>query len=296
MISICIPIYNYDVTKLVKLLNTQANVSNISIEFILIDDYSVEKFRKVNSNIEIVGQYIEMDKNIGRSKIRNKFKEYAKYPYLLFLDCDSGIVEDDYLLNYINTIDYQKDTNVICGGRIYSEKNSDRTIRLRWKYGKYNESKSLEIRKKFPNSSFMTNNFIINKDVFDLINFDERLCLYGHEDTIFGLELKSKNIIVEHINNFIIDQDIEGNDLYLSKVEESVLNLVQIKHNYNDLFLSDIRLLRSYDFFKKNRILFLVKIYYRLFSKVSVFSLKKGYVFLNVFSLYKLGLFIKLNK
>jgi len=296
MISVCIPIYNYDVTKLVKLLSAQANVSNILIEFILIDDSSLEKFRKVNSNIEIVNQYIQMNKNIGRSKIRNKFKEYAKYQYLLFLDCDSGIIEDDFLLNYVNKIDQNKFVKVICGGRIYNKENKDRTIRLRWKYGKFNESQSLNVRKEFPNNSFMTNNFIIKKEVFDFVSFDERLSLYGHEDTIFGLELKSNNIIVEHINNHVIDQYIEPNDIYLKKIDESILNLVQINDTYDDVFLNEIKLLRSYNFVKRNRMLFLVKIYHFTFSKLSVLFFKKGFIVLKMLSLYKLGLFIKLNQ
>jgi len=237
-----------------------------------------------------------MDRNIGRSKIRNKFKEYANYQYLLFLDCDSGIVEDEFLLNYVNEINIKKGGQVICGGRVYSNENKDKTIRLRWKYGKYNECQLLKVRKELPNNSFMTNNFIIKKEVIDFVNFDERLSLYGHEDTIFGLELKLKNIIIEHIDNQTIDNGLESNDTYLKKIDESILNLVQINVAYDDVFLNEIRLLRSYNLIKRNRMIFLVKIYHFTCSRLSVFFFKKGFVFLKMLSLYKLGLFIKLNK
>ena len=171
-----------------------------------------------------------------------------------------------------------------------------RSVRLRWKYGKYNESQPLAVREKFPNSSFMTNNFIIKKNVFGLIKFDEKLSTYGHEDTVFGLELKSKQIEVHHIDNFIIDQYLESNEEYLKKVKESILNLVFISRNYDNDFLNDIRLLRSYLLLKKFNIIFLVKIYHFIFSNLSFFLLKKGFVNLKMFSLYKLGLFIKLAK
>lgn len=95
----------------------------------------------------------------------------------------------------------------------------------------------------------MTNNFVISRNLFETIRFDESLSEYGHEDTLFGYELKIKNIPISHINNPILNNDIETNSIYLMKTKKGLINLVKITkslHN-NPLFTEDIALLRIYD-------------------------------------------------
>lgn len=139
--------------------------------------------------------YIELEKNIGRAAIRNRFLNYAKYDNLIFLDCDSVIYSNDFLFKYINAI-YENPNQLICGGRKYSELPPKRDKKLRWIYGIKRESKTSEARSKKPHKSFMTNNFIISKKILGTIQFDERLVEYGHEDTLFGFELKKETLIL----------------------------------------------------------------------------------------------------
>jgi len=54
-------------------------------------------FKKINENVCRKEIYIQLDNNIGRAKIRNLFLKYAKYDYLLFLDCDTFIISDDFV-------------------------------------------------------------------------------------------------------------------------------------------------------------------------------------------------------
>ena len=88
MISICIPVYNFNITSLVNELSNQVNSLNIPCEIIVIDDCS-ENFKRINKIECEKHTYIELSENIGRARIRNLFLKYAKYEYLLFLDCDS---------------------------------------------------------------------------------------------------------------------------------------------------------------------------------------------------------------
>ena len=48
MISICIPIYNFNVTRLVQELTAQLPFCTVPVELILIDACSDIRFRKVN--------------------------------------------------------------------------------------------------------------------------------------------------------------------------------------------------------------------------------------------------------
>ena len=118
MISICIPIYNFNVTELVKTLSAQLKDLNCPSEIILIDDCSDISFKKANENICSKENYIQLDKNIGRAAIRNRFLEYAKYEYLLFLDCDMVVHSNNFLDKYFNAIN-ECNNKVICGGLIY---------------------------------------------------------------------------------------------------------------------------------------------------------------------------------
>ncbi len=288
MISVCIPIYNFNVTKLVKELSRQSSILNVSSEIILIDDCSKSSIKKVNESICSNEVYIKLDKNIGRAAIRNKFFNYAKYENLLFLDCDVIINSKSFLKTYIDIIK-ANNAQIMCGGRTYKAIPPKRDRLLRWKYGVSRESKSHEIRGKSPNKSFMTNNFVITKSTFQQIKFDERLNQYGHEDTLFGFELKKRNIKILHIDNTVLSDGLECNNSYISSTESAVDNLIKILRfiNYDKKFVEDVRLLRIY--YKYFRLRRLIVVCFIIFKPIIKYFLSKGYVSLYLFEFYKLG-------
>jgi len=75
MISVCIPVYNFNISELVNVIKDQ--ITDFDFELIVIDDASDENFKSDNKKILDFCKYIELDKNIGRSKIRNLFKSYV---------------------------------------------------------------------------------------------------------------------------------------------------------------------------------------------------------------------------
>ena len=97
-LTVCIPIYNQDVTGLVYALLKQTKLTKGCVNIVVLDDHSETAFHQINSVLSKDVSYIRLDSNIGRSKIRNKFLEYTDSDYLLFIDCDSTIVDDRYIL------------------------------------------------------------------------------------------------------------------------------------------------------------------------------------------------------
>ena len=245
MISICIPIYNFNVSLLVEELSRQAQQYKEEIEIILIDDCSSEEFKSIHRISCKNHQYIELNQNIGRARIRNLFLDYALYNYLLFLDCDSIITTNDFLLKYINTIKSSK-MEVICGGAIYPKDSPSRSKMLRWKYGVIKESQDAKTRNIKPNRSFMTNNFLIEKQILSTIRFNEGLKEYGHEDTLFGFELDKKGVIINHIENPILHGEIDNNKVFLLKTEKAILNLIIISNTESKTITSEVKLLSYY--------------------------------------------------
>ena len=290
MISICIPIYNIIVTDLVKSLSTQAKSLNFATEIILIDDCSDDSIKLLNEDTCSKYNYIKLKKNIGRSAIRNQFLQYAQYDFLLFLDCDALIINDDFIEKYFHSLT-NSSVQIICAGRVYPTQPPIRNERLRWKYGSRKESLTVEERRKRPNKSFMTNNFLINKEVFRLIKFDERLKGYGHEDTLFGFELKKRGITITHIDNPILNGDLEKTKDYLFNSEKAIINLIRVLEfkKFDEDFVEDITLAKTY--FNLHYARSLQRGFFKLINPLTKWILLNGISNLGLFNLFKFGVF-----
>ncbi|HPE40020.1 MAG TPA: glycosyltransferase [Bacteroidales bacterium] len=290
MISICIPLYHFDARALISELQKQIQHDDLPCDLILIDDYSKEEYRQKYRSIPGNHQYIELPENIGRSKIRNLFLEYSTQPYLLFLDCDSIVQNPDFLKNYISIMETSPE--IVCGGRVYPIEKPDLNHLLRWKYGMERESKSCTERKKDPNRSFMTNNFLIKRELLKTIRFDERVTQYGHEDTLFGIALAKRGITITHIENPVLNGDLETNEEFLKKTEAGVNNLLQILMftQQDPHIMNRITLLQTYQ-----KILWtkpILKPIFKLTNPVLRHFLSKKGSSVTLFNLYKLGLLI----
>lgn len=293
MITICIPVYNFNISRLIVELSRQILALNLPCEIIAIDDCS-SFFKEENKAICKNHTYIELPENIGRSRIRNLFLDYASHEYLLFLDCDSLVASQSFLSKYIEEI--KQSASVVCGGRDYSTQAPSREKRLRWKYGFFKESQPYEVRCKYPNRSFMTNNFLVHKKILEQNKFDERIAKYGHEDTLFGLLLKEKRIVVKHIDNPVINGDLDTNKEYLSKSNESVKNLVKILNftSFKNDIIEDVALLRFHN--KVKKIDTIINGLFILLKPLIYYLLAHGVANLKLFDFYKLGLLIQYKK
>ena len=288
MLSILIPIYNFNVTTFVKGILSLAENEEVAFEIILIDDASEMKFRNINSKLEELNnvKYYQLEENVGRAKIRNLLAKKAIYKYLLFTDCDSEIPNKSYLSRYIENL---KNKVVICGGRSYSNKSPFCKKELfRWKYGKKRESITAHIRDKNQHRSFMTNNYAIPKSIHEQIKFDETINQYGHEDTLFGIHLKRMKIPILHIDNPLIHIGLEFPEEFIKKTNAGIQNLIRIsrKNNFNEI-KNDIKLLKIS---KKLRVLSPLIIFFFMLSKQIILSnLKSKHPSLLLFDIYKLG-------
>ncbi len=288
MLSILIPIYNFDVRKFVKELHFQGKDANIIFEIILVDDTSDINFQEINNeleNLEFV-KYIQLEQNIGRSKIRNLLAEKSKYEYLLFADCDTNVKGKNFIKKYL---DKCKGEVVICGGITYEkEKPSNNKEYLRWFYGTKREAKSVEERNKFSNRSFMTGNYLISKSIQRNIKFNENISEYGHEDTLFGIELTRKGVNIQHIDSPLIHLGLETCSEFIAKTKKGIDNLKYLINScdYPELY-EDIRLLKAYK--KTARFSFLFKLFFNFTRKLSEKNLCSKFPFLKLFDLYKLG-------
>jgi glycosyltransferase involved in cell wall biosynthesis len=280
---------------LVVILHQQAVRHNIPAEVICIDDCSDVEFRVKNIDIcNTYGRYIQLNENVGRAKIRNLFLDYIKNDYLLFLDCDSVLIVSNFVKKYAEAI-IQNQCKVICGGRIYNEIKPSRQKMLRWRYGRKKESMPVWVRQRNPNRSFITSNFVVHKDILSRIKFDERLVEYGHEDTLFGFQLRKHHILITHIDNPILNGYLEDNEEFIEKTELGLTNLVYILQflNNDPDFIKDVTILNFHRKCQLMGINYLIAFFFTFLKPVLRLNLSKGDTKLLWFDFYKLGFFCK---
>jgi glycosyltransferase involved in cell wall biosynthesis len=263
MISVLIPVYNVDVRELVANLYQQLLDCNVTAEIICLDDASTSATTTINRQLPEIAsssqsapvriRYEELPENIGRARIRNALAARAQYPFLLFMDCDSKVVRSDFMQVYLTHL--QHDTLVCGGGSYASQRPADPKRYLHWHYGRQREQLSVAQRQLRPYDAFKTYNFLIPKAIFDQIRFDEQIRSYGHEDTLFGMELQQRNINILHIDNPLEHIGLEINTVFLEKTKQSIHNLLLLRARYATI---KTKLLHVADLLLKYRITNLV--------------------------------------
>ena len=293
MISVCIPVYNYDVLPLAESLHRQCSAVEGETELVFIDDGSDDEWRGRNATLAGYGTYVTLEHNVGRARVRNLFLQHARGEYLLFLDNDSQ-VPDGFLSRYAALEAERPD--VVVGGRVYDRYSDRPECHLRYLYGVEAECRTAEQRRRQPYRSFMTCNFMVKREVLRRIPFDERLTRYGHEDTLFGFRLMQEGVPIVHIDNPVVNGDLEPNGVFLQKTGEAVQNLVQLYDMMagDERFCRSVRLLDAYRTARKTHTTRLVHTAYRLLRRpLESHFIEGNAISVKQFSFYKLGLFIE---
>ncbi len=293
MLSILIPVYNFDVRKLTTDLQSQCVAMGEEFEIILMDDASNSSFQHLNKQLSKLSGvvYEELEKNIGRAAIRNKLAAKAKYDTLIFMDCDSKVLSRDFIKKYL--ISAQSDA-VVCGGRTYfATPPESPLLMLHWKFGKDREQSDASRRAISPWHSFMTNNFLIPKNIMLQIGFDETLRHYGHEDTLFGLELAALKIPVKHINNPLEHVGLETSNEFLVKSRQALDNLFFLEQSGK---LIETKLLRHYKLLKRFGLIRILSSIFNRYQSRMEGHLKSSNPSLFVFDFYKLSYFAHITQ
>lgn len=293
-LSICIPIYNFDVRQLVGDLLMQISELAYHIEIILIDDGSKEEFIILNKQIEYkVTQFVYLSENVGRSKVRNLFLNYATGDYFLFLDCDGKVISDHFIKAYIESI-IKVSPDVIYGGRIVSQTQVSADYLLRWNFSQQRENLPVKKRLFAPYLCFQTNNFVVKKSIFEQFQFNEKLNQYGYEDLLFAMDLKQAQVPIFHIDNPILNDDVETNSVFIDKSRQAAESLALILQDpENKEKLKNLKLAKAYFHLQKYHLSFFYDVFFRVSQSFILKKLKSGNSSLRLLDLYKLGHLIK---
>ena len=247
MISILIPIYNYNIENLILRLEAQLSKIDIKYEIICCDDCSTEHYNYKFDNKERVS-FLRNSSNLGRTETRQKLARRAQFEWLLFLDADVIPKKESFLSTYIENIK-KTDFDVCLGGITYEDVLSNEKYRLRWKYGLIKEDIKAKSRNKKPYKTIASANILIKKQIFLDINGQLEGNFYGY-DNIFCNKLKECNSKIHHINNEVYHLGLEDGVSYLRKKELAAETIFRA-YNTNKINESDNKLLKTYLLLKR---------------------------------------------
>lgn len=288
-LSILIPTYNYDALALVSAMREQISVCGIDAEIIVGDDASDHD----NGWLAQLDQWPEVRvlraaHNLGRAANRNRMAEAAHGQWLLMTDCDALLPPSFSLTAYMEAA---RQAPVVCGGLRHPDTNPCPEATLRYKYERHaDRHRSAAERMVHPYAQFSTFNFLIRRDVFLGIRFDEACKDYGYEDALFGVELKHRGIPLLHIDNALVHIGLEPNDVFLRKSETALRTL----HTLNGRMSGHSRVENMAVRLQRLHLAGIARTVYRLSRPLLQRNLLGQHPSLAVFAFYKLGFFLTL--
>ena len=272
-------------------LYQQAERVGVDYEIIVMDDASPMlecKLRNRAINELEHCRYVELEKNLGRARIRNRLADEARYEWLLFMDADAEVVSDNFVADYLK----HTDADVVCGGLCHADRLPVPEVSLRYAYEKRaDKRRAARYREERPYDQFITFCFMVKAEVFHAIRFDDSITEYGHEDTLFGIELERNGVCIRHIDNPMRQGGIETNEEFLEKTRAALRNLTLMEESME----GHSSLLKLYSLLRSLRLDGCIARWFARKESSITKRLLGEKPCLGLFFLYKLGYYAKLK-
>jgi len=281
-LSICIASFGDDIGALLHALDSgrRALSKDWTVEIIAGDQHPEPAADAKQWETQYGLRYLHHPNGLGRSNNRNTIAKASSGNFLLFLDADALPVHPDrFLLTYCTALN---EVEVVVGGTAYQLSRSS----LRHTIGQRKEAIPANRRAGNPYANFSAFNFAISRATFLQHPFDESLKQYGHEDTLFGQELRYACKTITHIENPAYHLDGDSDAEFLDKTELAVDNLVGlIQAGKID---EEVRLFAVYRKLQRTGIIHLVRLLSTLFAASIRALLIGGVRSVMLFDFYKL--------
>ena len=118
---------------------------------------------------------------------------------------------------------------VLCGGIVHSDTLPSPDVSLRYRYEKQCEKRfTAECRNRHPYAQLRSFNLFMPRTIAERFPFNERITGYGYEDTLMGRDMARAHVQVLHIDNPLLNTDLETNPRFLAKTEEALHTLAML--------------------------------------------------------------------
>lgn len=284
LLSVLIPTHNYKCYTLVADLQVQLEHSGVAYEIIVAEDGSKDQVSIIsNHRIDDLPhcRHIIRRENVGRAAIRNFLADEALGEWLLFMDSDGRVVNEDFIPKYLQAANDK--TDVVLGGWTQPAQCPEPDKMLRWKY----EQRYLD-HLDLSKAHFRSFCFMVRRDVFMQVRFPEAFTAYGWEDNHFGISLQRIGCRFTYIDNPLMNVDLETNRAFLLKTEEAMRTLARFRNELG----SNIKLLQTAQHIETAHLVWLCKACFAIVRPLLRRNLLSNNPSLRLFAAYKLGYFL----
>jgi glycosyltransferase involved in cell wall biosynthesis len=237
-LSVLIPFLNDDPTRLIVALDREAARVGAAVELVLLDDGAGddELAHRVASAVQALSlsaRLIQLFKNEGRSKGRNRLARHSRGEHLLFLDSDMLPDGPDFLERYLELIDAEKPA-VAFGGFSLAQVDPWPEHRLHCRLAERSDCAPARVRSRHPAKFVFTSNLLVRRDVFEAEPFDESFTGWGWEDVEWGVRVGRAWPIV-HLDNPATHLGLDSPRIIAAKYEQSAANFGRILAAHPDV-------------------------------------------------------------
>ena len=236
-LSILIPYFHDDPVPLINALSDQCGKRR-DVEILIYDDGSGDPelncraIARVKDVHAPVGLYIA-EENRGRSFARNQLFEYARAPWVLFLDADMRPEKDSFVDDYVNLI-AAMDCDVIFGGFKVKAQSADPDRELHRALSEVSDCLTLEERQAAGPQYVCSSNLAVKKSVLQAEPFDPDFSGWGWEDSEWAARV-FKNFSLIHADIPAWHLGLETTDTLLNRFRTSGSNYKLFTHKHPEL-------------------------------------------------------------
>ena len=233
-LSVLIPYFEDDPTRLVRWLLDAAEHGPADIEIVLLDDGSttrnaaplLEMARRSVRPVTLLALVV----NQGRAAARNLLGRYARGRFLLFLDADVLPAAHDFLVRYLAHTQ-TTGSEVAVGGLQLTPPATVGNDPFPNFCTSHSNCVSAAARRKQPARYVIASNLLVRRDILTAYPFDEAFRGWGWEDVEWGIRVSGRHRIA-HIDNPVIHLGVPTTAELIAKYVESVGNFSRLLNRH----------------------------------------------------------------
>lgn len=230
-LSVLIPFYRDDPRDLLADLGAEAAVVDGSVEVIVLSDGGgdaelVSGVEAAIKGLALPARLIDLKRNQGRSKGRNRLAAAARGGSFLFLDSDMRPDHRHFLEVWADLV-AREDPAVAFGGFSLLQAPDEPRFAVHRALATRSECIPYHERARQPEKYVYTSNLLVRRDVFQAEAFDAAFTGWGWEDVEWAMRV-SRRFRVVHLDNPATHMGLDTADALAAKYEQSAPNFARV--------------------------------------------------------------------
>jgi glycosyltransferase involved in cell wall biosynthesis len=236
-ISILIPFFQDDPTRLLAALDSEAAALGDAVEVVMLDDGSRDEALAGRAAVAVgraglPARLVALSSNLGRARSRNRLAGEARGRWLLFLDSDMLPDGSHFLRDYLELIERTAPA-VAFGGFSLDQAPERPEFALHRYMASQSDCTPARARALEPEKHVFTSNLLVRRDVFDAERFDDGFTGWGWEDVEWAIRVSARHDIC-HLDNTATHLGLDPAPVMVAKFEQSAANFARVVGRHRD--------------------------------------------------------------